>query len=120
MTPGTYLKKRREAARLSIADVAQIIATEPRQAEHLRVGWLELIESDDMPATFNTIVALHQVVPFDIRTLVDLSVEGRGLPPLCPACAGLLGADGACSFCADTAEIDALVSRVEAAAVRCA
>lgn len=117
MTPGTYLRKRREAARLSTADVASAISTEPRLAEHLRMGWLEMIEADQMPATFNTIVALHQVVPLDIHLLVRLSIEGAEVPPLCPDCAWILSAEATCSACATTAELDALVSRVEADAI---
>jgi transcriptional regulator with XRE-family HTH domain len=118
MTPGAYLKKRREAARLSIDDVARVIETEPRYALHLRKGWLELIESDETPAAFNTVVALHQVVPFDLDVLIALSIEGREAPRLCPDCAAGLDDDGTCRLCADTAEIDALVGRVESAAGR--
>ena len=120
MTPGIYLRKRREAARLSIADVAAAIPTTPPLKEHLRMGWLDLIETDQTPAIFNTIVALHQVVPFDLHVLVQLSIDGGTVPLLCPDCAATISASGACSFCADTAELDALVSRIEADAVRSA
>lgn len=87
LTPGQYLRKRREAAGLSIDDVAERILTVPRWAEHLRRGWLEQIEADEMPATFNTIVVLHQVMQFDLRILVALSVEGEDAPRLCASCA---------------------------------
>lgn len=87
LTPGQYLKTRREAAGLSIADVAERIATVPRWAQHLRRGWLAQIESDQMPASFNTIVVLHQVMKFDLGVLVALSAEGVDAPRLCVVCA---------------------------------
>ena len=87
MTPGLYLRTRREAAGLSIDDVAERIETVPRWAQHLRRGWLEQIESDEMPAIFNTIVVLSQVVQFDLGVLVALSVEGHDAPRLCCVCA---------------------------------
>jgi len=87
LTPGQYLRTRREAAGLSIADVAERIATSPRWAQRLRRGWLDQIEADEMPATFNTIVVLNQVIAFDLRVLVALSVEGHAVPRLCIVCA---------------------------------
>ncbi len=103
LTPGQYLRKRREAAGLSIDDVAERIATEPRWAEHLRRGWLEQIESDQMPATFRTIVVLHQVMQFDMAVLVALSAEGCVEPRLCIVCAcseadPCIGQSGPCSW----------------------
>ena len=86
LSPDQYLRTRREAAGLSIDDVAERIATVPRWAQHLRRGWLDQIESDTMPATFNTIVVLHQVMQFDIGVLVALSVEGGDAPRLCTVC----------------------------------
>lgn len=86
LTPGQYLRTRREAAGLSIADVAERIATVPRWAQHLRRGWLAQIESDQMPASFNTIVVLHQVMQFDLGVLVALSAEGVEAPRLCVVC----------------------------------
>lgn len=103
LTPGQYLQKRRAAAGLSIDDVAERIATVPRWAQHLRRGWLEQIESDQMPATFNTIVVLNQVLEFNLSALVALSVEGHNVPRLCIVCAcceaePCIGSAGACSW----------------------
>jgi transcriptional regulator with XRE-family HTH domain len=103
LTPGQYLRKRREASGLSIDDVAERIATVPRWAQHPRRGWLEQIESDQMPASFNTIVVLHQVIQFDLGVLVALSVEGRDEPRLCVVCActetdPCVGHSGPCSW----------------------
>lgn len=87
MTPGLYLRTRREAAGLSLDDVAERIATVPRWAQHLRRGWLEQIEGDKMPAIFNTIVVLSQVVQFDLGVLVALTAEDGEPPRLCRVCA---------------------------------
>ncbi|WP_130322364.1 helix-turn-helix transcriptional regulator [Sphingomonas sp. BK036] len=116
LTPGQYLRTRREAAGLSIADVAERIATAPRWAQHLGRGWLAQIESDQMPASFNTIVVLHQVLQFDLGALVALSAKGVEAPRLCVVCAcseadrcvGLAGpclwiSDDRCSACAGSA-----------------
>jgi transcriptional regulator with XRE-family HTH domain len=103
ITPGQYLRKRREAAGLSIDDVAERIATVPRWAEHLRRGWLEQIESDDMPASFNTVVVLHQVMKFDLGVLVALTAEKCEAPQLCVVCAcseadPCVGQSGPCAW----------------------
>ena len=91
LTPGAYLKHRRTAAGLSIADVAAAVATEPRIAQHLRAEWLEQIEADVMPATFNTIVALGRAYRFDLEVLHVLASIAMGAalqpPCLCRICA---------------------------------
>lgn len=91
ITPAAYLRRRREAAGLSLDDVAARLTTEPRMAEHVRKSWLELIERGDMPATFSTIVVLRWAYPFDLSVLerlaaIDLAAD---LPPprLCRVCA---------------------------------
>lgn len=89
MKPGEYLRRRRVAASMSIADVAQAVATEPRLAHHLRIEWIDLIERDVMPARFDTIVALATIIPFDMRVLVALTDAdpARTGPQLCKVCA---------------------------------
>lgn len=91
LTPGAYLKHRRQAAGLSVADVAARITTEPRSPEHQRGEWLELIEADAAPATFSTIVGLRLIYRFDLTVLAQLEAIAQGadiLPPkLCRICA---------------------------------
>lgn len=91
LTPGRYLRNRRSAALLGIDDVAEKLATEPRLAEHARAEWLELIEADVTPATFNTIVALRRAFPFDLQVLAQLAAIQHGAdvpaPQLCRICA---------------------------------
>ncbi|RZF64502.1 XRE family transcriptional regulator [Sphingomonas populi] len=90
-TPGAYLKMRRCAARLSVADVAARIATVPRLAEHARVELIELIEADAAPASFATVVVFNNVYPFDIEVLAALQRIKLGAdfapPHLCRICA---------------------------------
>lgn len=91
LTPGAYLKHRRQAALLSASDVAARIQTEPRTAEHARAEWIELIEADAIPATFATIVALRSVYHFDLEVLAALEAIAQGHaaqpPQLCRFCA---------------------------------
>jgi hypothetical protein len=72
LTPGADSQRQREAAGLSIADVAARLATEPRWAEHTRAEWLVLIEADATPLLFITVAALGTVFPMDMRELVQL------------------------------------------------
>ena len=90
LTPGAYLKMRRCAACLSVADVAGKIATAPRLAEHARAELIELIEADAAPASFETIVVLGNVFWFDFDVLAALVRVALGadlkLPCICRIC----------------------------------
>ena len=89
-TPGAYIKMRRCAAMLSIADVAAKLTAEPRMDERGRAEWLELIEADAQPCELPTIVALRRIFPFDLDVLVALEriVQGSTeTPPMvCRIC----------------------------------
>lgn len=91
LTPGAYLARRRAAAGLSIVDVAIRLGTDPRIAEHARARWIEQIEADAVPASFNTIVALRWAYPFDLEVLerlVGIALGAHLMPPqLCRVCA---------------------------------
>lgn len=91
LTPGAYLKMRRCAALLSVADVAARLATAPRLAEHARAELIELIEADAAPAGFSTLVAFSNVYAFDFDVLASLERIKCGadiLPPqICRICA---------------------------------
>jgi hypothetical protein len=82
---------RRQAAQLSVVDVAARIPTEPRKAEHERGEWLELIEADVAPASFRTIVALRLAFHFSLTVLAQLEAINQGAdvpaPQLCRICA---------------------------------
>lgn len=72
MTPGSYLRKRRTAAGLSIEQVAASIATDPRLHEIDRCAWLRLIEDDVTMVTVDIAAALLRVFRFDPDALRQL------------------------------------------------
>ncbi|KKI18242.1 hypothetical protein XM50_14295 [Sphingomonas sp. Ag1] len=92
-TPGSYLKTRRTAQLLTLQDVAARIPTIPRDAEHDLIAWLERIEADLVPASINTIDALHSAYRFDRSVLAALAAIARGerdpihTPRICRICA---------------------------------
>ena len=107
MTPGAYLKHRRTAAGLDLHDVVAALATEPRLAEHARASWIERIEADLVPMSFNTIVAFRRAFRFDLDVLAQLAAIAMHSPieppRLCRICAcseddPCLGHRGACSW----------------------
>lgn len=111
LTPGAYLKHRRQAQLLSLRDVAERIRTDPPIPEHDRIAWLEQIECDIAPISIATIEALRHVYRFDRSVLAALGAIARGerdpqhAPKLCRICA--------CSWrdaCTDHAEACAWVA----------
>lgn len=117
-TPGRYLRICRERVGKSIEDVAAQLGTEPRVAEHARVDQLRLIEADEQPASFETIVALCSVYDLNIDVLAQLVAITMGSPLPPPAICRKCGCDddracdGGCSWveedlcssCAEEAE----------------
>lgn len=104
MTPGAYLKKRREAAGLSIAHVAQAVAAlpwairVPSSGEIAQlVAALERAETDRDNITVPQAELLRNAFRFDIEIYERLlwahygDVEAGPLPQLCRVCA--------CSWC---------------------
>ena len=92
ISPGTYLRKRREAAGLTLEAVAAKLATEPRLGELDRLAWLRLIEADSVPIGATAIAALHIIFRFDgqiLDRLADLHYCSAQLPApqLCRVCA---------------------------------
>lgn len=92
ITPGTYLRLRREANGFTIADVAAMIGTTPFVDQEARRQWLALIEADEMPAAPATIAALRGAFPFSIDVLHQLAEHHYGVgapavPPICRICA---------------------------------
>lgn len=92
MTPGTYLRLRREASGLSVEDVAARIASDPRLGERDRVEWLRQIERDEAPTNVDVAVALAHVFRFSpniLGRLLSIAVGINGeetAPRLCRAC----------------------------------
>jgi transcriptional regulator with XRE-family HTH domain len=93
LTPGAYIKYRRQAQLLSLEDVAARLDTAPHIPVRDRSEWLEHIECDIVPAGIETIDALHRVIRFDRSVLATLAAIARGerdlkhYPLLCRICA---------------------------------
>lgn len=93
MSPGTYLAKRRQAAGLSIDDVAGAVRTDPPVGEVDRAGWIRRIEENAVLPSFDVIHALGQLFPFSrsvLSELTDLHRAGSdpsAAPRLCMICA---------------------------------
>lgn len=104
MTPGTYIAKRRQAAGLSIDDVAAMVSTSPRLGEIDRRAWIERIEQDVAAISPDVAVALGSAFPFSrhvLQQFIDLRSYGvcaEPEPRLCMIC-GCSALDG----CADPA-----------------
>lgn len=72
MTPGTYLKLRRQAAGLSIEDVAAMVHTAPRLGEIDRCGWISRLETDVAALSPDVVATLSDAFRFSRRTLHQL------------------------------------------------
>lgn len=79
-TPGTYLRQRRQAAGLSIDDVAGRIGTIPHVSALTRAEWLRLVEADQAPIGGDVLHALRAAFPFNQRTLLALGQALRAGP----------------------------------------
>ena len=100
MTPGTYVRLRRTAARRSLLDVAVRLDTEPHVPAHDRVDWLAAIEADRLPVTERIAIALYEVLPIDLVTISRLQAHADGVrdvpaPLLCAHCGA--GVPGGCA-----------------------
>jgi hypothetical protein len=103
MTPGTYLRKRREAARLSLGQVAEAIAAlpwairapSPGEIAQL-VARLELAEADRDNLTVPQAELLRNCFRFDVEIYERLlwrlcGADDQPMPQMCRHCA--------CSWC---------------------
>lgn len=93
MTPGTYLKLRRQAAGLSVDDVAGLVHTAPHLGAFDRSAWIGRIESDVAAISPDVVRALASAFRFDRRVLlrlIDLRSYGTDIgvtPRICAICA---------------------------------
>lgn len=91
ITPGTYLRMRREADGETLESVAAMISTEPKLGELDRIEWLRRVEADVVPISDDVIKALRPAFPFDPVVLrrLDALLLGSDLPAprLCRSCA---------------------------------
>lgn len=133
LTPGEYIAKRRQAAGLSVNDVAARIGTEPRVSEIDRAEWIGGIEDGTVSPTVTQLATLRRIFPFDEQVLARLAAiaDGRTVaePRVCSICAcsrldacrhtdhpcHWVAAD-LCSACAPVADAAAAPVSLEAAA----
>lgn len=91
MKPGAYLRLRREAAGLSLDDVALALETAPPVSARSRAEWIGTVEAGDAPLTIGVALALQRIVTFDWDLLVALAGVEAGLgayvPAFCRVCA---------------------------------
>lgn len=90
MTPGTYLRLRREAAGLTLDEVGFVTETVPSVCARVRSEWIGAIEQGVVPVSIDVALALQIAFPFDFDVLVKLcALQARLIdraPPLCAAC----------------------------------
>ncbi len=96
-TPGTYLRKRREAQALAIEDVAAFLRTDPHLDLHGRCTLLRGIEGDLTPISDDVIASLMRATdvgsfrfdPEVLVRLIDIAAGDttRARPRLCDRCA---------------------------------
>jgi hypothetical protein len=91
LSPGTYLRRRREAAGLSIDDVALTTDTFPQTCARYRADLIASIEADDIPITPGTAIVLRMRYVFDPLILDQLAMIHAGSmilePRICRVCA---------------------------------
>ncbi len=90
MTPGDYLRLRREAAGLSIEDVAARIETAPHVPHRDRAAWLKAIENGIAPLSNGSAILLRFMFRFDPVVLDTLAARVSGyeveVPAICRLC----------------------------------
>ncbi len=108
MSPGTYIRLRREAVDLTLDDVAGMLDTDPHVPARRRADWLAAIEADREQVTERVALALVVVLPVDFAVLSLLVANAAGardvVPPrICDHCGA-----GAIVGCRDAAPVRAL------------
>ncbi len=81
ITPGTYVRLRREALKLSIEDLALMLETEPCVSHRRRVEWLTMLEADAEEITLPIALVLHDAIAIDLRMLAYWMAIAEGATP---------------------------------------
>ena len=106
LSPGDYLRLRREAAGVTIEALAACVSTAPALMLADRAAWLRAIEDGIAPVSVGTALALRHHYPFDLDVLDHLTIAAAGFPagapPLCHACGGWRATDTTlCRACSE-------------------
>lgn len=91
MTPGTYVRLRREARRVTLFDLSLALETAPPVSARTRVEWLQQMEADIAPISMLTAVTLADLLCFDLVALCRLIAISEGavdvvVPAICQRC----------------------------------
>lgn len=81
ISPGRYVRFRREALRLSLEDIALMLETTPGVSVQRRAEWLAMIEADIAPISVPTAVALYDTIRVDLRVLAYWMELAEGARP---------------------------------------
>lgn len=90
MTPGTYIRKRREDAGLTIEELVLRLETIPAVSAMTRAEWLTMMEADVAPPSVSAINAILNFVSLDENVLDTLVLIRAGVvipsPQICGDC----------------------------------
>ena len=89
VTPGTYIRLRREACGMTIENVAMEIESDPPVSVSRRIEGLKMIEADVEEISPSTAMVLHDVIGIDLRILAYWMAIAEGATP---SPVGILGA----------------------------
>ncbi len=81
ISPGTYVRLRREALGLSRDDLAVMLDTVPGVSARRRAEWLETIETDVEAISVCVALALHDTIAIDLRILAYWMAIAEGAKP---------------------------------------
>ncbi len=81
ISPGTYVRLRREALHLSLEDLALMLETEPAVCHRRRVEWLTMLEADAEEITLRIALCLHDAIALDLRMLAYWMAVAEGATP---------------------------------------
>ena len=82
ISPGMYVRLRREALHLSLEDLALMLETEPAVCHRRRVEWLTMLEADAEEITLPIALCLHDAIAIDLRMLAYWMAVAEGATPL--------------------------------------
>lgn len=81
ISPGTYIRIRRQALGLSVDDLALMLETVPGVSARRRVEWLEMIEADAEEISPCTAMVLHDAIAIDLQILAYWMAIAEGAKP---------------------------------------
>ena len=105
ISPGTYVRLRREALGITLDDLSLCLETAPPISARTRAEWLAQMEADTAPISMLSGLAIADIVRFDLVVLSRLIAVDDGardvlVPALCRrcACSEMDACDGGCSW----------------------